>query len=159
MNFLAMIPLRWWLYTAVAVLIAGVVWHDHHATHRANMLAAEKSAAIAERDQLAGTIETMKADAALNQETSHALVERLEAVERDRREHPLRLRCYVPAAPVPAEGAAAGGTDDPAARRVDGSADLPTFDAGPGVSEFQRRCAVNAARQVTLQEFEAKRTH
>jgi hypothetical protein len=40
MNFLGMIPLRWWLYVGAAAALAGVLWHDHHQTHRANSLAA-----------------------------------------------------------------------------------------------------------------------
>jgi hypothetical protein len=160
LGLLARVPLRWWLYIAGALAICFILWKEDRSTQRANKATARAIAAEARADQLAGTIETMKVDAALKQETTNALAERLEDVERDSLNHPLRLRCYSPfAAAVPAKGGSAGGADEAAGGRVDAGADLPTFDAGPGLQEFQRRCARNAAHQLTLQEFEAKRTH
>lgn len=155
------IPLRWWLYAAGAAAIAFILWREHQAVHRAQQLANEKAAVVAQLGQANATIETMKADAALNRETSNALAKRLADLERDRQQHPLgRLRCLTADLPsATAQGGSTAGTTDPAAGRVDAGADLPTFDASPGLSEYQRRCAFNAAHQVTLQEFEVVRTH
>ena len=155
------------LWIAVALLVAGAVALVNHWRLDSNRLKVAKAERKVEQqqhaDQVAGLnsiIEGLKADAQLNRETTIELAKRLKAADDERRNHPLRLRCYVPpAATAPAESGAAGGTDDSAARRVDGGADLPTFDAAPGLSEFQRRCAVNAATLATLQEWEANRTH
>jgi hypothetical protein len=157
MNFLAMVPLRWWLYLGTAAAVAGVLWHDHHQTHRANAAVAEKRLVIAERDQALATIETLKVDAALNKETSHALAERLQAVDRDRREHPFSLRCRASAASaVPAEGRAAAGADDAAAGPVD---EAPLRDLGPALADGWQDCVATGERLKALQAWEDSRSH
>jgi hypothetical protein len=154
-----MISPRLIIYGIVFLAIAGVVWHDHFLAGRLKAVRAEKVNVEIQRDQALKTIQTLKADAKLNQETSHDLAERLAKIERDSRAKPLRLRCSSADLPRPAESGTTAGTPDASAGRIDGSADVPTFDAGPGLSEFQRRCAVNAARQLTLQEWEKRREH
>lgn len=160
LALLKLVPLRWWLYLAGAAAIGLLVIAEHHAVHRANELAAKVAQAEGERDAARVLLAQAQADAKLNRETSHVLQDRLSAVERDRIAHPLRLRCLAAApAAVSAQSGSAAGADAAAGGRVDGSADLPTFDAGPGLSIFQQRCARNAARQLTLQDFETARTH
>jgi hypothetical protein len=157
MSFLAMVPLRWWICLGAAAAIACVLWHDHHQTHRANEAVAEKRLALAERDQALATIETLKVDAALNKETSHALAERLQAVDRDRREHPFSLRCRAStAAAVPTEGRAAAGADDAATGPFDETA---VRDFGPALADGWQDCTATAERLKALQAWESARTH
>lgn len=154
-------PVRVYLYAAVALAVAGsfgyLLFKEHRATHRAN--AATERAAYAEAAvaQANATIATLKADAQLNQETRRALQIRLTDIERDRREHPIRLRCFAPAVPsATRESTGAGGVADAAAGL---EPEAIAFDPGPELEQYGAECAVTAERLRALQEWEGKRGH
>lgn len=148
------IPLRWWLYVAGVAAIAFVLWHDHHLAGRLRTVKAEKVAIAIERDQLAATIETMKADATLNKVTTHALVKALAAVPDA--DPAVSVRCEPATRPVSAEGRAAGGADAAPER---GGAAPALRDIGAALEAARVEAQRNNARFVTLQSWEAARTH
>jgi len=155
--FLKFVPLRWWLFLGAAAAFAFVLWHDHHLAQRLKAEKAARAATELERDQARATIETMKVDAALNRETTHALAERLADLQRDAREQPIRgLRCITAAATVPAESRAPSGTDGAGTGREPEAA---TFDPGPGLTEYGTDCAALAVKFEALQAWERARTH
>lgn len=153
------IPLRWWLYVAGAAAIAFILWREHHAVQALKKERAEKAAVVAKLDQANATIETMKADAQLNKETTHAYAERLADLERDRRDNPLPgLRCRAARPAVPTEGGAAAGTAGATGGREPGT-DAQDFDPVPALDGYATDCAVIAERLTALQKWEAARTH
>lgn len=158
---LAAIPWRLVGVLAAVGLVAGFIWQAHATRVELHETRVEKAAAIRERNQVAADFEAYKRtaaeDAALNKETTHALAEKLAAIDAASRRNPFVLRCQpAVAATVPAEGRAAGGTHDPAAGPGDAQA---LRDVGHLLADAQRECAMNAARQSALQEWEAKRAH
>lgn len=154
LKLLRAVPLRWWLYLAAAVAMGIILMREHRAVHRAKQLTEEKAIAIAERDQARATIETMKVDAALNKETTYALAERLAEINRSRA--PISVLCR-PATPVvPAKGRSAGGADAATER---GSAETPLRDIGAALEDVRIEAQRNNARFLTLQEWEAARSH
>ncbi len=144
-----------WIVGGVAVLaIGGVLAHDHLQTQRANRLAREKAVVEAQLANAGKLIETMKADAALNKETSHALAERLSSIDRTRTA--ISVRCRPASAVVSTEGGAAAGTDDPAER---GSVEAPLRDIGVALEDARIEAQRNNARFLSLQEWEKARGH
>lgn len=157
MNFLALIPLRVWLIVGALALLGGLLWHDKIGWDKAKARKAEvaqlESTIAAERKNAA----QLRADLTLNQVTSHALQERLSAVERERRDTPLpRLRCTA-RLPGPApESGGTGGSDGAAAGR---EPEAVEFDPAPQLDEYGTDCAVIAERLQALQGWEAARVH
>lgn len=158
-----MIAIPWRLIGVLAAvgLVAGFIWKAHATKVELHETRAEKAEAIRERNQVVADFEaykhTAEEDAALNKETTHALAEKLAAIDAASRRNPFVLRCQpAVAATVPAEGGSPSGVDDPAAGPGDAQA---LRDVGHLLADAQRECAVNAARQVALQAWEAKRGH
>ncbi len=157
MSFLALIPLRAWAIMGAAAALALLLWHDHHMSR---LFKAERQRTV----QLAETLDTerknaaqVRADLTLNQVTSHALQERLSAVERERRDTPLpRLRCTARVSGTAAESGSPGGSDGAAARR---ESEAIAFDPSADLDEYGADCAVIAERLSALQVWELSRKH
>lgn len=153
LALLKLVPLRWWLYLAAAGAIGFLLLHDHHATQRGNREAAARAVAETQAKRYADTIEIMTVDAALNQETSRALYERLGDIEPRRT---FSVRCQPATAAVPAEGATASGADAAPER---GGTEAPLRDIGAALEDARIEAQGNNAQFMTLQEFEVARTH
>jgi hypothetical protein len=157
MNFLALIPLRVWLAVAALAAIGALLWHDKIGWDKAKARKAEvaqlESTLAAERKNTAQLL----ADVKLNQVTSHALQERLSAVERERRDAPLpRLRCTASVPRATSEDGSTGGSDGAAAGR---EPEAVTFDPSGDLDSFGTDCAVIAERLSALQGWERARAH
>jgi hypothetical protein len=137
--------------------IGGILWHDHWISKKYQATKAElvqaNATITAERERAA----QIQADFKLNQETSHALQERLSAIERERRDNPLpRLRCTASVPSAVTESGTAIGSDGPGAGR---ESETVTFDPSTQLDEYGTDCAVVAERLTALQEWERARTH
>jgi ABC-type transporter Mla subunit MlaD len=157
MSFLALIPARAWLIAGVAAAIGFMLWHDHHVSR---LYQAQKARAAQLESTLAAerrNAAQLHADLTLNQVTSHALQERLSAVERERRDAPLpRLRCTARVPRATAEGGGAGGSDGAAAQR---EPEAVAFDPSADLDQYGADCAVIAERLSALQGWERARGH
>lgn len=108
MNFLGLIPLRWWIYIAATAAIAGVLWHDHHVTGR---LRAEKAA----NAQLEASYNALQASYAherkIATEASNDYERRLKDIQSRRADTPTRsVRLCREAPRVPGTSGGALGT-------------------------------------------------
>lgn len=152
------VPLRWWFYFAAAAAIGILLWHDHHATHRANQLAVEKAQAITNQRQAEANLAAYKAareaDDKLNTETVHDLQTRLAAADAAAA-HPPRVLCRAARVPgaAPEGGAAAGADGSP----VNGGDAGALQDVGPEVAGARRELETCVAVAIGLQEWERAR--
>ena len=157
MGFLSAIPLRIWAYLAIAASLAGILAHDHYMTRRAQARAAEVRSLTATLSQERANAAQVQADLKLNQVTSHALQERLTAIERERRDAPLpRLRCTASVPNDVTEAGSASGSSRTTGGREPEAVD---FDPSAQLDEFGNDCAVIAERLSTLQQWERDRSH
>jgi hypothetical protein len=129
----AVIPIRLYVYAAIGLAIAGLIWHDRYQTKRADRLAAELSTAtetlLAERENV------RKANAA-----SQAYQTDLARLESERRK-PLSVRlCRSPA--VPATRTASG----PDAAPTGNVGEAATGDSGaaPDIGDQLLNYAIDA---------------
>lgn len=149
-----MIPLRLYVYAAIALAIGGLVLREHVVVRQRNAAIAETKVERQRADSAVKTIETMKADNALSRETSHVLQTRLSDIEHTRA--PVSVRCFAANPVVPTEGRAAAGAD---AAAVDAGPAEALRDIGSALESARIETLGNNARFVTLQEWETARAH
>ena len=137
--------------------LGGLLWHDKIGWDKAKARKAENIQLTADLATERKNSAQIQADYKLNQVTSHALQERLSAVERERRDAPLpRLRCTASLPRTAAEDRGAGGSDGAAAGR---EPEAVAFDPSAQLDEYGADCAVIAERLSVLQTWETARQH
>lgn len=159
MGFLAAIPFRLYLYAGIAAFIGLLLWHDHHLSklYKAQKAATEQVEASLEQERRNAA--QVQADLKLNQVTSHALQERLSAIERERRTDPLpRLRCTASVPSSNTQGGTSRGPDGSSTGRESEAVEVD-FDPTPALDEYGADCAVIAERLTALQQWERDRSH
>lgn len=107
MNFLALIPLRAWLYAAAALAIGALLWREHHVVHQRN-------AAIAQTRELTKQLNAAQETARRQEAASNAYHDEQDRLDKDRADIPVRAvrLCHGAPARVPeaASGVAAAGS-------------------------------------------------
>lgn len=136
--------MKLYVYAAVALFIAGLLWKDHITTKKLN-------AARAENSQLTATLDIERKarehERAIAKKASDDYQARLDSISAAPDLGPVRL-CKRPRVPAATEAAAAAGTDESAARHVQ-EQDAP--DIGPALNDFVEDCEANAAQLEALQ--------
>lgn len=152
---LALLTNRWTYYAMAAAAFAFVLWREHHATHRANQLAAEKAT-------LTATLASERANRATEQTDRRKADEAAKSLEAELasiRNAPAPVSVYCRPARVPSaasEGRAAAGTAGSAAGP---GVESPTVDVGNLVRDLWIEAQSNNARHAALIEWERNRTH
>jgi hypothetical protein len=104
-NPLSLIPIRFYVYGAIAAAFGFVLWREHHAAHRVRDLVAQ----VRTQDQ---QLKAARTEAREQKEASNAYHNLLDANRRGRGDTPARVVRVCPAGGVPA---AAGRAPAPAA--------------------------------------------
>jgi hypothetical protein len=129
-------PIRLYLYAAAALLLGYLLWHERHLAHA---LADSKAA----NKQLAATIKTERENTRKANEAEKNVIAKLDALERDAREHPLpKLRCRAAVVPKAAGTAISG----EAAQADDTGADAVDFDPTPELDHFATDAEANVVQ-------------
>lgn len=144
-----MIPLKYYAYLAAVLALAGLLWHDHYETHRANAAAAKANIAIAslETERKARAHEKEIADAASSQFQN--TVTQLQGELAARPLKPVIIRVPVRAG-VPA-GDSAGttsGSHEEAQGRESGTTEI---DIAAELSNYALDCQINSLQLEALQ--------
>lgn len=148
MNPLALVPLRFWIYGAVAAAIGFLLWRDHHQTTKLNVRTAEVR-------ELTATLKLEREHRRRSDEASNRYQARIQELEAQRTADgfgAVRL-CRRPVIRV---SPAAGGPDvpavpdelEPAWRDIEVGRDI-----GPELERFGYECEANAIRLDELQRF------
>lgn len=143
----------------VMAAIGGLIWREHYLVHKLKARDAELATANATIEQQAKNAAQLQADNKLNQVTSHALQERLTAIESERRADPLPgLRCHASVSIAVAQSGTATGSDGSQPGREPQETEVD-FDPTPAIDQFGTDCAVIAERLASLQAWERNRAH
>lgn len=141
-----MIPLKLYIWAAIALAFAGVLWHDHHQTKRANRLA--EKANVLQASLVAEQESRRKAD-----ESANRYAKRINALRGPRSPPPVLL-CKLPRS-VPHASIAASGTD--ASPVADDSGVLEDVDIGPRLDLSFLACEANLIKLEELQRWVRER--
>lgn len=147
--------MRLYIYAAIALALAGLLWHDHYQTQRANREA--KRANVAEATVIAERENTRKAN-----EAAQRYQARADGLEADRRSNPLpavivgrvcRSAARMPAAADPASSHEAVEGHDARADAEDSDAGR---DIGPQLDDFATDAEENLIQCQELQRLVGK---
>ncbi len=148
-----MIPVRFYLIGVAVLALAGLLWHDHHQTQRANREARRA-------DTAESSLTTLRAAVAherkIAKEASDGYQKDLAELQRERTGVPVVRLCKPARAAVPAAAGAAGGPDAAGAGRVGEAPALDPVegpDIGAALIDYGIACEANALQLTRLQEW------
>lgn len=137
-----MIPIRFWVYAGVALLIGGLLWKDHYNVKRLN-------AARTELRTTKATLEAERENTRKANESAKRYASRL-AISRGPRSPPISIMCK-----LPSPSTTPSGTDDPGPQHEPGVSE--DVDIGPRIDVPFRACEENLIKLDELQRWVRER--
>ncbi len=157
LAFLKLIPLRFWIYAAIAAAFGYVLFREHLAVAKAKRLSAENTQLETKIAGIEKAREIERQDRNKADETAKHLDAELSRIRSEPRITGVRI---CPRRDVSAESRTSTGTEGAVAGRVEGTPEEdPGRDVSDAVDAYATDCAAVAAVARAWQEWDATRTH